>query len=137
MEMKLFYVYMDNGVEYEENVQGTEVIVARNLEEARMEAVKVMMNWEFCKCDTVHEFVKRVGSEDEPHNSVDYWADWVNGKKVKEYAVSSCRHLGGEDIPWFLVEELKLANGYEIESVKVRKVEDKEAELGLSNQCDM
>ncbi|MGN4723695.1 hypothetical protein ACTFR8_21970 [Bacillus cereus group sp. MYBK15-3] len=125
VNLKLFHVTLSTGQWYEENVCDEKVIVAADLEDARIEAVKLMMGWYFYKGGFILE---DCGSAQEVKYR-SYWSKWENGERVKDYVFDSeedCDAFNAkrEGIVNFSVKELEIENGYKVTSVNAEKLQD-------------
>ncbi|MBX9158267.1 hypothetical protein [Bacillus cereus] len=134
VNLQLFLVHLSDGGYRGEDISEEYVIVAEDFEAARIEAVKLMMGWDFYRGGMIREQGKHVREVDERGSVTSfwsYWADWENGEKVQEYvfdSVGAHNEFYGEmtekELDNFYVRELKIANGYKVTSVNAEKLQD-------------
>lgn len=127
MEMKLYRLFMCNGQQLDDLEQTIEVLVAKDLEEARRESVEVVQKWKHYTGGAVREMVAS-----DSKNDKEYWSVWEDGKKVDSLVVPTFNNLDSEGVSWFYVGEADIVNGYKLEKLEVSKVEQ-EAVAGEVN----
>ena len=134
VNLQLFLVTLSDGGYYDENISEKYVIVAEDFEDARIEAVKLMMAWDSYRGGMIREqgkHIREVNERGDVTSFWSYWADWNNGEKVQEYVFDSVEahnkfhgELTEKEIANFYVKELEIANGYRITSVNAEKLQD-------------